>query len=538
MIKIHKNDVKTVTTWNGREVSIENCKRIGKKDPQYYEMNVDCFYVLNEKGEYKWTRLNTGKIAYNVESGKYELIKFLQENENLVKGIYNEKSEQGYFKFNPYTNVVLNDDYKDDYEKGTLCISGEIAEKLGFVEYLGTGTYVNPKINGLSKNSLQKKAVYRYKNLNKLSYNADNNNKLFLNIIKEYNQNKKYISFSPNTTLASKLLPYSFGIELESSNGFIPKHLLGPLGVVPLRDGSLRKEDGTEPYEYTTIPLEGDYGLETIKLLCSELTKRCDFDEKCSTHIHLGNLKKRTPEFVIAFYKLAFNLQNEIFEMFPAYKSEPERYVKNFHKNYCQKLPDLQLDNFNFNSIKSVAEAKRLTKDAFDRIYYFLSDNTVPVTDETWNLNTLKHPKGDMDKWNFHSRYMWVNLHPYMFSQKQTIEWRLHTPTFNHVKVSNWLFICAGIIQFAEQFTNEILKNEVPFSLMHVLSCYSNNFFKSFYETEYSQNVAKYLQDYVEFRKIMMKKSFENKDFYAYDTIEFKKDSKFTFSSAGLNSLY
>lgn len=138
----------------------------------------------------------------------------------------------------------------------------------------------------------------------------------------------------------------------------------------------------------------------------------------------------------------------------------------------------------------------------------------------------------------FHSRYMWVNLHPYMFSQKQTIEWRLHTPTFNHVKVSNWLFICAGIIQFAEQFTNEILRNEVPFSLNHILSCYTNNFFKSFYETDYSQNVAKYLQEYVEFRKIMMKKSFENKDFYAYDTIEFKKDSKFAFSSAGLNSIY
>ncbi len=530
MLKIHKDDVKTVTTWNGREVPIDNCKRIGKQNPQYYEMGVDCFYVLNEKGEYKWTRLNSGKIAFNCETNNYDLVSRLTLNEELVSGIYNDKGDRGYFKYNPYKNVIISENLNDKSELGTLCVSAEIANKMGYNEYFATGCYVKKNSAALSK-----KAIYKYSGIGKLSYNADNNNKLFLEVVKEYNANKKHISYSENTHLASKLLPYSMGFELESSNGAIPRHLLGPLGVVPLKDGSLRKENGEEPYEFTTIPLEGALGLETIKLLSHELIKRCDFDEKCSLHIHLGGIKKRTESFVIAFYKLCFNLQEEVFSMFPAYKSNPEAYVPNFHKNYCQRLPDLGLKEFNFTAVKSNKDAKLLTKQAFDRIYYYMSDSSVPETNDVWNLQNTNHPKGQMDKWNYTSRYHWINLHPFLFSSKQTLEWRLHTPTFNHYKITNWLFICSAIMQFAEQFTNEILRDEVPYTLEYVLKCYANNFSKSFYETDYSQNVSNYLVDYVNFRKKEMKKCFENKDYYGP---EFKDDSKFSFGSSGLNGLY
>lgn len=92
-------------------------------------------------------------------------------------------------------------------------------------------------------------------------------------------------------------------------------------------------------------------------------------------------------------------------------------------------------------------------------------------------------------------------------------------------------------MQFAEQFTNEILKDEVPYTLKHILSCYSNNFFKSFYETDYSRNVADYLTDYVNYRKEMMKKCIEKKDAWGLN-IEFKKDNNFTFQARNLNSIY
>jgi len=530
MIELSKK-IDTVTTWNGRIVSSENCKKILN---QYYEMNIDCFYVRDNTGKYRWFRLNTGKISYNYETKAYELTKDLEENSSLIKGIVDKNLKEGYFKFNPYTTVTLI----DSINGGEIpCVSKKVAEENGYVEDFSKFSFIKTD-NERLKLKYQSKTIVKYKGINKLAYNADANNSLYLKVIKEYGENKKFLELSPNTGLASKLIPYSFGIEYESSNGTIPKNLLGPLGVVPLKDGSLRTPDGVEPYEYTTIPLESDYGLETIKKLSFELSKRCEFNEKCSLHIHLGSLKKRTEEFVIAFYKLCYNLQNEVFSLFPAYKLSPEKYVSGFQKNYCQKLPDLMLDEFDFNSIKSVSEAKNLTKEAFDRIYYFLSDNAVSVTDNNFNLNSLMHPKGNLDKWNYHSRYMWVNLHPYMFSQKKTIEWRLHTPTFNHIKVSNWLFITSAIIQYAEQYTNQILRNQVSYTLSDILKGYINNFDKSFYSSDYNNNVSQYLIEYIEYRKQQMLKSFENKDYYGRKTIEYENDHDFTFNNGVLNAIY
>jgi len=527
MIELSKK-VETVVTWDGRVVNSENCKRILG---QYYEMNVDCFYVRDSNGKYRWFRLNTGKIAFNDVTKTYELAKYLEEDPSLIKGIIGNNLKEGYFKYNPYTTVTLNDGLGE-----IPCISKEVAEQNGYIEDFSKFHFL--KMDKRYKDKLERKSIVKYKGIQKLAYNADSNNNLYLKIIKEYQENKKFIELSPNTGLAAKLIPYSFGIEFESCNGTIPKQLLGPLGVVPLKDGSLRTPEGVEPYEYTTIPLESEYGLETVKKLSLELSRRCEFNEKCSLHIHLGSLKKRTEQFVIAFYKLCFNLQDEVFSLFPAYKLNPEKYVANFSKNYCQKLPDLMLSDFNFNNIKSTEEAKKITKLAFDRIYYFLSDNVITSTNSDYNLNTLSHPKGLMDKWNYHSRYMWVNLHPYMFSQKQTIEWRLHTPTFNHVKVTNWLFITSAIIQFAEQYTNDILKDNVDYNLSNILKGYVTNFDKSFYSSDYNDNVSKYLIDYVQYRKEQMKKSFENKDYYGSSTIEYDKDYHFTFDNGILNSIY
>lgn len=522
--------VKNVTTFDGREVARDKCKRI---DGQYYEVDVDCFLVENEKGEFKWTRKNTGRIAYNYESKKWELTKKLRENPDLVEGIIDEQGNRGYFNLNPYTNTVICDSHMTKHTMGTPCLNVEVAEKMGYLEYFGTGCYV-PKTIG-DKRTLQKKAVYKYDGGKKLNYNADNNNKQFLNIIQEYNKIKYKLPYSPNTTQATKLFGnYSFGIEYESYTGFIPPQLLAPLGIVPLKDGSLRHEDGTEPYEYTTIPLAGEAGLETIKLQCKELTKRCDFNHKCSMHIHIGGLNKRTEEFVVALYKLAYNIQDEVFLMFPDYKTNPEKY--GFHKNYCQKLPNLELGRFDFKEQLTPTRAKEKIKKAFDAIYWWASDQTVNSTNQEWNLHTLRHPKGEMDKWNYSARYVWLNLNNYLFSTRQTIEFRNHTPTFNFTKVSNWLFITSAIIQFAEQFTNEILRDEVPYTLESILSCYKNYFFKSFYENDYSNNVANYLIDYCNFKKQQSKEALEKGD--GLGKIEFREDAKFIFESSGINTIY
>ena len=535
MIVPTKNDVKQVTTFDGRLVPRENCKRI---DGEYYEVNVDCFLVKNEKGESKWTRRNTGRIAFNCESQTWELTKKLRELPNYVEGIYSENGDKGYFVVNPYKNVVLTEKHTDTENEGVICLSKDIAEKLGYMEDFGTGCYINSKnLSTSAKRVIKKKDIRGYPGIKKLAYNADDNNSFFLKIIKEYSKHKSNIVLGEMTTQAAKLLGnLSYGLEIETCNGYLPPNLLGPLGIVPLKDGSLRDENGREPYEYTTVPLTGEIGLETIKLQFEELNKRCEINQKCSLHIHIGGISKRSPEFVVALYKLAYNIQDEIFQMFPDYKSYPEKY--GLHKNYCNKLPDLGLNNIKFNKNNiTPSEGKRLIKKGFDLVYWWASDQTISGTNSEWNLDTRSHPKGNMEKWNYHARYSWLNFHNFIFSKRDTLEFRVHTPTLNFVKASNWLFITSAIIQFTEQFTNEILRDEVSCDLKTILSCYKNYFFKSFYENDYSNRVANYLIDYVEFRKEQMKKCIENGDGWG-TLIEFDKDSNFKFQSQGLNSIY
>ena len=46
------------------------------------------------------------------------------------------------------------------------------------------------------------------------------------------------------------------------------------------------------------------------------------------------------------------------------------------------------------------------------------------------------------------------------FSDRDTMEFRLHTPTLNYQKIINWLFIINAIILFAEQNTEEIIRGK------------------------------------------------------------------------------
>ena len=51
----------------------------------------------------------------------------------------------------------------------------------------------------------------------------------------------------------------------------------------------------------------------------TELNKRTEFDDSCALHLHIGNIP-RTPEFILAFYKVMSFFEDEMYEMFPLYK--------------------------------------------------------------------------------------------------------------------------------------------------------------------------------------------------------------------------
>lgn len=540
MIKLTKGDQVDVEMLDGSIVKYPREEtRYIKADNKYYLPGVTCFRVRHSDGTMKWHRWNNGKIGFNVESQTWELINILEEDENLVKGIYNEQGQFGYFHLNPFNNVYLTENPQERLSASTICISAEIAEKLGYMESLKDGVWINKK--SLPSSHLMKlgqKAVFKYDRTS-INYNADESNNTYMEIIQQYNKHKNLIQPTGRCTDAAKLLDnYTFGFEIETCNGTIPKNLIGPLGVVPLKDGSLRDERGVEPYEYTTIPLIGEKGLETLRLLSTEVDKRCEFNEKCSVHIHISGVKNISEEFCLALYKLSRNIQNEVFTLFPMYKTKPENYQRNFTKNYCAKLHDLGTGNRELYLNTSKTQYKKNVKVDFDRLYSFLSDNTVSHTDETYNINSFLHPKGQTQKWNIHSRYFWINLVPFVFTRKRTVEFRLHTPTLNFTKLSSWLFICSAILKFTEVNQKQILTDEITYDLTTIINGYINNFGQNSYRDEYGEFVSRFLTEYCDMRKKTMKEDFEKRSDPFGSSIEFTGEKNFSFTSQGEKNLY
>ena len=137
---------------------------------------------------------------------------------------------------------------------------------------------------------------------------------------------------------------------------------------------------------------------------------------------------------------------------------------------------------------------------------------------------------------------MWKNVVPLVFSPSRTVEYRIHTPTLNFTKISNWLFICIAISRYAEKYSKEILTRnrrgkKDKITLDKILKEYETNFGLYTEPTDMGVRIYKYLTAYIEFRKQAMLKAKESGDVLA-NNIEFNSDSKFTFENNGVKALY
>lgn len=168
---------------------------------EYLEKNIDAFYVEVSEGKYKWNRRDNGKIAYNVEEKRWELISRLSVS-GLLRGFYDVEIEQGYFRNNE--NVVYLKEY---FSGGTPipCINSEIALKLGYLSSLWDEYYYNPRnLSGEEKKALKQPKIVKYSKALEFNYNANEGNSAFRNIQQAYSQVDYKIE--PRTWDISKLL--------------------------------------------------------------------------------------------------------------------------------------------------------------------------------------------------------------------------------------------------------------------------------------------------------------------------------------------
>lgn len=482
------------TTITGDREYRKNCDR---KDGAWFAKGVE---VIELDG--KWYTHNSPLLGYDHELKKL----FLKEKYRFGGGIYmdgvigyNKEQQQfeiGSFTLNKYNNVKVQ-----LVDRTLMAINAEVLEGSGYVEELATGYW---------RKGLRGNVIKNLVNHNNKGYNIEDQG--YEKLIKTYNE-KPYKLNIDHAKIASLLSGTTFGIELEACAGNLPQHLLNRTGCCICKDGSLL-DGNIYPPEYVTVPLAGPKGVGNAIELCGYLSTRNIVDLKCSYHAHLGGFVT-SRQFLVALHSLCFKIQGEVFKMFPYYKLKPEG-IKG--KNYCKLLPKV------FKQFKGETDYTTYINESYKLLYAYLSEdqNKKRVLPSKLTNRKNKVHLGGHYKWNKMARYHWINMINSVFSNRNTIEFRLHTPTFNAIKIINWLLICNAICKYAERYPLRCIDStKVKFD--DVLSYYEMT-----NPTEYTKFATQYLKAYVAERTKMFKADKRREDFTSQHELDGDKAYTFT----------
>ena len=422
---------KNITTIKGEELPISQAKKFPTGYYKIGDINVensgDCYKVNN-----KFYRIETGQIIFNHSIKQYQLL-----TQDVIFGII-ENNQLGYFNRNEQTKipVILENGTK------TFAQSEEILKKnLNFREQLSTGDFIH--ISKLNCRDFNKIVPPKNEYKTSLPYDSNGITKKHLDIYNNlYDSNLNIYCYQ----LGKYLGDLTFGLEFETVAGFVPERITKKLGLIPLRDGSI------PGLEYVTVPLSGSKGIQTIVDICKELKNRTKYDNSCALHLHIGGIP-RTPEFILAFLKVSSWLQNDIFTLFPLYKKY-NLGIKN--KNYSKPYDMFEI----FNGLDPVINNSNITKN-FDNLFSFLTSDKSKFNDYGNDLNNVNnHPldPSSNQKWNIKTRYFFHNFIPLIFGNKQTIEFRIHTPTFDYYRILMFLLFNSLMIKFTLKYQKNILE--------------------------------------------------------------------------------
>lgn len=252
----------------------------------------------------------------------------------------------------------------------------------------------------------------------------------------------------PSTYISTYGKKYTFGLEIETSSGVLPYYFDKRIDYTAVHDGSLRAEDGNVyGGEYVTGVLKGDQGLQMSRLLCNELTKRCNLNVKCGVHVHLGDVSFNKENIILMYY-LFQKLEQEILSIFPPSRRGNE---------YCRNLTPIKIEPKNM-----LTEHSYYVQNYYNDIIKLLSQKDVCNK----NINKkFDHPKGVKCGYDHSAhRYCWVNFIPAVFNTRKngiyTIEFRPHAASTSYKKIKNWLLICMALVDVIENHKSDIYNNE------------------------------------------------------------------------------
>lgn len=299
------------------------------------------------------------------------------------------------------------------------------------------------------------------------------------------------------------LLSKSIGVEYETSRGVLSDQLCDNLGLIKLRDGSLKGG-----FEYSTIPFCGGKALFFNAFIPQVLKYNHEINHFCSLHVHLGGFPREKKK-ILSLYLLLYRLQQEINEFIPPYRKTPE-FLRDVvlvnGKDYCANLPSLGINNI---------DLEQDWENAFQKFFIFLTSGS--SENENYNFENGIHPV--RQKYNRKARYHNYNLLPMVFGKTETVEARVHTPTLNPYKIIAWIFINNAILEFVEKNEERILSKE-KIDILDILAIYRS-------KGEEGEQMFNFLFQYITERKNIFEENFIFKHKYYPSYEEFNFDSIF-----------
>lgn len=272
------------------------------------------------------------------------------------------------------------------------------------------------------------------------------------------------------TNLINQGKDYTFGIELETSHGYMPAYAAKDLNLRCVRDGSVQGG------EYVTGVLTGDSGLQHLSKICNQLIKRCGVDKTTGLHVHIGNAKFNK-EFIVLAYILGMKIEEDMSSILP--KSR-------LGNHYCRNLEQSVLRGYK-TAFKDIYNKGNINYDdykLFIDTYYEILYNFYLAGGGMLGKNYNKKKDHPGKRWNS-TRYFWLNLQPCMFATADSegvvktikevhnvkkgividrinpnhlnIEFRNHSGTLSFNKIKNWLLICKAFVYYVENNKLDIL---------------------------------------------------------------------------------
>lgn len=277
--------------------------------------------------------------------------------------------------------------------------------------------------------------------------------------------NKSLQQVKSRFPLLERLFNKSVGIEFETSSGYLPESICLRNGLIPLKDGSIHG------HEYVTVPYMDNIVERTVQS-CTALRYGTSIDHLCSTHVHIGGLRKdRT--FITSLYELWSYIQDEFYELIVINKRHIDYISNKKHgaKDHCKSVPKI--------AATSIAEY-------YKTIFTLFNSSNAPSRE--YHRGRLVHD--NTQKWNIDCRYYNLNMIN-LLNGNNVVEFRIHGPSLNEVKLVNYLFILNAVIEFASRYSNIVMHRKEKLYLEKIL--------KVVYKDQ--PEIAKVLINYVNYRK-------------------------------------